>query len=65
MAEHVQKAEEATQEARKLKGAPPSLLTFIRRQFERAPNFKTPGNFEEQVLGWKVTAKVKMQASTK
>lgn len=65
MAGHVQKAEKAMKEASKLKGAPPSLLTFIKRQFEQAPNFKTPVQFEEQVLGWNLTAKVKKQAASK
>ena len=52
-------------EASKLNGAPPSLLTFIKRQFEQAPNFKTPVQFEEHVLGWNLTAKVKKQAASK
>lgn len=65
MAGHVQKAEKAMREASKLKGAPPALLNFIKREFERSPKFRTPVDFEEHVLGWKLTDKVKKQAASK
>ena len=65
MAAHVKRAEKAMDEARKQKGAPPTVLTYIKRQFEQAANFKTPSDFEEQVLGWKLTDKVKKQAASK
>lgn len=65
MAAHVKRAEKAMEEARKQKGAPPTMLTYIKRQFEQAANFKQPTDFEEQVLGWKLTDKVKKQAASK
>jgi len=44
---------------------PPMLMNQLKRQFELAKDRLTPVQFEEQVLGWKLTAKVKAQAASK
>ena len=44
---------------------PPMLMNQLKRQFELAKGRLTPVQFEEQVLGWKLTAKVKAQAASK
>ena len=64
MAGYVREAEKLMSET-KVRGAPSALLTQIRRQFELAPNYLKPTQFEERVLGWKLTAKVKKQAASK
>ena len=56
MAGHVKAAEQAIQEASKRQGASTTVLTYIQRRFESDPKFMSPTEFEEKVLGWKLTA---------
>ena len=47
------------------RGAPSALLTHIKRQFELAPDYIKPIQFEERVLRWKHTDDVRKQAASK
>ena len=64
MAAQVQQAH-ASMKRSGSRGAPPALLPQLKRQFENAANHLRPGLFEEKVLGWKLTDKVKKQAASK
>jgi len=60
------RAETAMETARKAGvKRPPMLMNQLKRQFELAKDRLTPVQFEEQVLGWGLTAKVKAQAASK
>ncbi len=62
----IKRAEDAMQKARTAGvKRPPMLLNQLKRQFELAEDCLTPVQFEEQVLGWKLTAQVKAQAASK
>lgn len=64
MAEQVERAQ-SSMKAIGSRGAPPALLPQLKRQFELAPKHLRPALFEEQVLGWKLTDKIKKQAASK
>ncbi len=66
MSGQIKQAETAMETARKAGvKRPPMLMNQLKRQFELAKDRLTPVQFEEQVLGWKLTAKVKAQAASK
>jgi len=65
MSGQIKQAETAMETARKAGvKRPPMLMNQLKRQFELAKDRLTPVQFEEQVLGWKLTAKVKAQAAS-
>jgi len=66
MSGQIKRAEDAMKKARTAGvKRPPMLLNQLKRQFELAEDRLTPVQFEEQVLGWKLTAQVKAQAASK
>ncbi|KAL0018353.1 hypothetical protein WJX79_006177, partial [Trebouxia sp. C0005] len=66
MSRQIKRAETAMETARKAGvKRPPMLMNQLKRQFELAKDRLTPVQFEEQVRGWKLTAKVKAQAASK
>lgn len=64
MDEQMAQVEKAIKESRS-RGQTTSPLAEIKRRFEKAATFRSPVEFEEHVLGWKLTTKVKNQAASK